>query len=115
MEETKNNEIKTEVKKAKNTKYQTKCFKCKDKDKLTLDNGTTIPLNYKLVEVSKDKELIKECKNLVKEGQEKYKKDYVMKRSLINGCPYCKNTINIDCKEYVDFYTPKKKEEKNEK
>ena len=38
-----------------------------------------------------------------------------MKRSLINGCPYCKNTINIDCKEYVDFYTPKKKEEKNEK
>ena len=115
MEEIKN-EIKVDIKDKNEDKYfKAKCFKCKDKDILTLDNGRTIPLDYKSIEIKKDKDLLKECKNLIKENQEKYKKTNTIKRALINACPYCKNTIILDCKGYVDFYTPKKKEEKNEK
>ena len=38
----------------------------------------------------------------------------VIKRRLINGCPDCGRTIDICCADYVEFYSPKKKENKKE-
>lgn len=111
MEETKVDFVpKDEV---KNTdKFYAKCFHCKEKDKLTLDNGMNINLPYKLVEIKKDKEMLKEFKGYVSESQRKYGNERVIKRRLINGCPECGKTIDICCADYVEFYSPKKKENK---
>ncbi|MFR3182159.1 MAG: hypothetical protein ACLTPN_00835 [Clostridia bacterium] len=101
----------------KNTKkkFQAKCFKCKEKEKMTTDKGVEFELPFKYVDVPKNKDLMKECKQYVKESKEKYGNDNVIKRALLNYCPNCGNTINLSCKDYVDFYAPKKKEEKVEK
>lgn len=89
-----------------------KCLNCKDKEVMTLDNGMNYTLPYAFVEIPKDKDMLKEFKEYAEESKEKYGDERVIKRSLINGCPKCGKTITICCKDYVDFYSPKK-EEKN--
>lgn len=103
-----------EKKTRKSEKFHAKCFHCKDKEILTLDNGMKIDLPYRLVEIKKDKEMIKEFKNYAEESEEKYKNKRVIKRRLINGCPECGRTIDVCCADYVEFYSPKKKENKKE-
>ncbi len=97
-----------------NGKFHTKCFHCKGKEKLTLDNGMQIDLPYKLVEIKKDKDMLKEFKGYVEESKIKYGNERTIKRRLINGCPECGHTIDICCSDYVEFYSPKKKENKSE-
>lgn len=111
MEETKVDFV-SEKETKNNEKFHAKCFYCKEKDKLTLDNGMNINLPYKLVEIKKDKEMLKEFKGYVAESQRKYGNERVIKRRLINGCPECGKTIDICCADYVEFYSPKKKENK---
>ena len=48
------------------------------------------------------------------ESERKYANKRVIKRRLINGCPECGRTIDICCADYVECYTPKKKEDKKE-
>ena len=113
MEETKVNFV--PEKETKNSgKFQAKCFHCKDKETLTLDNGMKVDLPYKLVEIKKDKEMLKEFKGYMAESERKYANKRVIKRRLINGCPECGRTIDICCADYVECYTPKKKEDKKE-
>ena len=64
--------------------------------------------SYEKCLIPKDKELLKECKHYAEESKEKYGDDRVIKRALINSCPKCGRTITVCCKDYVDFYTPKK-------
>lgn len=104
MEETKTDFIPNE----KSNKFQAKCFHCKDKEILTMDNGMEIKLPYKLVEIKKDKDLLKECKNYAKESKEKYGNENVIKRRLLNGCPKCGHNIDICCKDYANFYSANK-------
>lgn len=96
------------------SKFKAKCFHCKEKDTLTTDNGMPFELPYASVEIKKDKDLLKECKEYAKESQEKYKNARIIKKAILNGCPKCGRTINICCKDYADFYTQKKKENKKE-
>lgn len=98
--------------KKENTKYQAKCFHCKDKEEIKTEHGTPIKLGFKFVEIGKDKELLKECKDMLKKAEGKYYNTSVVKRALINGCPNCGRTIVISCKDYVDTYTTPKKETK---
>lgn len=98
-----------------NGKFHTKCFHCKDKETLTLDNGMKVDLPYKLVEIKKDKEMLKEFKEYAKESKMKYGNERVIKRRLINGCPKCGNTIDICCADYVICYSPKKEVKEGEK
>ena len=113
MEETKMDFV-PEKQEKKKTKFQAKCFHCKEKEVLTTDNGMKIDLPYALVEIKKDKEMLKEFKEYAKESKMKYGNERVIKRRLINGCPKCGNTIDICCSDYVECYTPKKKEDKKE-
>ena len=64
--------------------------------------------NYLKNQLKKDKNMIKEFKNYVKESEEKYKNPSVIKRAIFKGCPNCGHTITVCCKDYVDFYSPKK-------
>ena len=61
-----------------------------------------------VVELPKDKELLKELKGYVEEGKEKYHDSYAMVREIRNGCPICHRNIRIRAKSYVDFYDTKK-------
>ena len=61
-----------------------------------------------VVEIPKDKELLKELKGYVEEGKEKYHDSYAIAREIINGCPLCHRNIRIRAKSYVDFYDTKK-------
>lgn len=89
--------------------FQAKCFHCKEKEKMTTDRGVEFELPFKYVDVPKNKNLMKECKEYVKESEKKYKNGRVIKRALINYCPNCGNTINVCCEDYVDFYKTNKK------
>ena len=111
MEETKVDFVPEKETKS-NEKFHAKCFHCKEKDILTLDNGMNINLPYKLVEIKKDKEMLKEFKGYVAESQRKYGNERAIKRRLINGCPECGKNIDVCCADYVEFYSPKKKENK---
>ena len=113
MEETKIDFV-PEKEEKKKDKFQAKCFHCKEKEHMTTDNGIEFDLPFAYVELKKDKELLKECKNYAKESKEKYGNENVIKRRLLNGCPKCGHNIDICCKDYVDFYSAKK-ETKNEK
>lgn len=93
-------------------KFKAKCFHCKNKEKVTLDNGVQYDLPFAYVEVKKDRKLMNECKEYVEESRNKYKNERVIKRALINYCPNCGHTINVCCKDYVDFYSKKEKKEK---
>lgn len=95
--------------------FKAKCFKCKEKEKMKTDNDIEFELPFKYINIPKDKNLIKECKNFIKESKEKYNDEKVIKRALYNYCPNCGHTVNVCCKDYVDFYSTKKKENKNEK
>lgn len=95
--------------KGNNAKYQAKCFHCKDKEEIKTEHGTPIKLGFKFVGVDKDKALLKECKEMLKDAEGKYYNTSVVKRALINGCPNCGKTIIINCKDYVDCYTTHKK------
>lgn len=105
----------------KGTEYDKKmfyahCFKCKDKDTIKKNNGAFAVLPFKSIEVPKDKELLKECKEYVKESEKIYHNPNVIKKQLYKYCPHCGNTVIISCKDYVDFYSPKtKKKDKEEK
>ena len=99
------NDVKTKNKK---TMYKAKCYHCKDKDTVTADNGVSIDLPYKLVDIPKNKELLAECKKLAQESKDKYGDSKVAQRQIINGCPKCGKDIIISCQDYVDFYSPKK-------
>lgn len=101
------NLVKDDTKKTKKV-FETKCYHCKEKEKLTTDDGLSFDLPFAYVEVKKNKDLLKECKAYVKESEEKYKNAKVIKRALINGCPNCGHTINVCCKDYVDFYSVNK-------
>lgn len=101
------NLVKDNKKKTKKV-FETKCYHCKEKEKLTTDDGLSFDLPFAYVEVKKNKDLLKECKAYVKESEEKYKNAKVIKRALINGCPNCGHTINVCCKDYVDFYSVNK-------
>lgn len=61
-----------------------------------------------VIELPKDKELLKELKEYVEEGKEKYHDSYAMVREIRNGCPICHRNIRIRAKSYVDFYDTKK-------
>lgn len=61
-----------------------------------------------VIELPKDKELLKELKGYVEEGKEKYHDSYAMVREIRNGCPICHRNIRIRAKSYVDFYDTKK-------
>ena len=113
MEETKIDFV-PEKEEKKKGKFQAKCFHCKEKERMTTDNGMEFDLPFAYVELKKDKELLKECKNYAKESKEKYGNENVIKRRLLNGCPKCGHNIDICCKDYADFYSTKK-ETKNEK
>lgn len=107
MEETKVDFI-PEKEEKKKGKFKAKCYHCKEKEHMTADNGVEFDLPFAYVELKKDKELLKECKKYTEESKEKYGNENVIKRQLINGCPNCHHNINIQCKEYVDFYSTKK-------
>ena len=83
QEETKNKKI--------STKFNAYCTHCKQ-----------------VVEIPKDKDLLKELKGYVEEGKEKYHDSYAMVREIRNGCPICHRNIRIRAKSYVDFYDTKK-------
>lgn len=97
-----------------NKVFKAKCFKCKDKEKMTDDKGIEFELPFKYIDIPKKRELIKECKNYVKESKEKYNNERTIKRALYNYCPNCGSTVNICCKDYVDFYSSKKSNKKQE-
>lgn len=82
-EETKNKKV--------STKFNAFCTHCRN-----------------VVELPKDKELLKELKGYVEEGKEKYHDSYAMVREIKNGCPICHRNIRIRAKSYVDFYDTKK-------
>lgn len=86
-------------------KFKARCFSCKEKEKITNDKGVTFELPFAYVEIDKDEELIKEFSQYAKESEEKYKNGRVIKRALLNYCPKCNKTINVCCKDYVDFYS----------
>lgn len=88
--------------------FKTKCYHCKDKEKLETENGMSFDLPYAYVDVEKNKDLYKECKNYAKESEEKYKDARVIKRNIKNGCPKCGRDITVCCKDYVDFYSVNK-------
>ena len=113
MEETKIDFV-PEKEEKKKGKFQAKCFHCKEKEHMKTDNGMEFDLPFAYVEIKKDKELLKECKNYAKESKEKYGNENVIKRRLLNVCPKCGHNIDICCKDYADFYSTKK-ETKNEK
>jgi hypothetical protein len=94
--------------------FKAKCFKCKEKEKMTDDKGIEFELPFKYVEVPKKRDLMKECKEYVKESKEKYKNERVIKRALYHYCPNCGSNINICCKDYVDFYSNKKSNKNKE-
>lgn len=94
--------------------FKAKCFHCKEKEKVTTDNGIEVDLPYAYVNIPKYKDMMKQFKSYVKESKEKYGNERVIKRTLLDYCPKCGHTINVCCKDYVDFYTPKKKETKKE-
>lgn len=96
--------------KKKGKKFIARCTHCKEKEVMTLDNGMKYTLPYSFVELPKDKELLKEFKEYVKESKEKYGDERAIKRALINSCPKCGKTITVCCKDYVDFYSQKKEE-----
>lgn len=96
-------------------KFKAKCFHCKEKEKMTTEKGVEFELPFRYVEVPNKRDLMKECKEYIKESKEKYGNERVIKRALINYCPNCGYTINICCKDYVDFYKPTKKENKEKK
>lgn len=91
-------------------KYRAKCYHCKDTEHMKDEHNPTfdIDLHFKYIDIPKDKELLKECKDLIKNAEGKYYNTNVVKRALYHGCPYCGHTIFVNCKDYVDFYTPKK-------
>ena len=66
------NLVKDNTKKTKKV-FETKCYHCKEKEKLTTDDGLSFDLPFAYVEVKKNKDLLKECKAYVKESEEKYK------------------------------------------
>lgn len=107
MEETKMDFV-PEKQEKKKTKFQAKCYHCKQKERFITDNGMEIDLPFAYVELKKDKDLLKECKNYVKESKEKYGNENAIKRRLLNGCPKCGHNIDICCKDYADFYSTKK-------
>ena len=82
------------------TKY---CWKCIDENQLPTP-----------MEIKKDKELYKECKDILKENKGKYKDERCLKREIRNVCPKCGASVFVVCKDYIDFYKPKKKEIKKE-
>lgn len=82
-EETKNKKV--------STKFNAFCTHCRN-----------------VVELPKDRELLKELKGYVEEGKEKYHDSYAMVREIKNGCPICHRNIRIRAKSYVDFYDTKK-------
>lgn len=82
------------------------CYHCKDKDEIESKQGLKFKLPYKTIEIKKDKTLLKECKNILKENKGKYVDDIYLKRRLLNGCPNCGRTIDINCRLYADFYSP---------
>lgn len=90
-------------------KYQAKCYHCKEKEQVQTEHGTPITLGFKYIDIPKDKELLQECKDLLKDSDGKYYNTNIVKRALYHGCPNCGHTIYINCKDYVDFYAPKKK------
>lgn len=100
--------------KSKGKTFQAKCFYCKEKEKVTTDNGISIDLPYAYIDIPKDKDMMKQFKSYLKESKEKYQNERVVKRALLDYCPKCGHTINVCCKDYVDFYTPKKKDTKKE-
>lgn len=95
-------------------KFQAKCFHCKEKEKVTDDKGISFNLPFKYIDVPKKRDLLKECKQYAKESKEKYGNERVMKISLRNYCPNCGHTVNLCCKDYVDFYATPKKTKKTE-
>lgn len=109
-------EVASSLEKKENKKikkvFKAKCFHCKDTEIVTLDNGMEYKMPYAEIDIPKDKEMLKEFKEYAKESEEKYKSPRVIKRGLFNYCPKCGHTINVCCKDYVDFYTPKKENKK---
>ena len=90
--------------------FKAKCFHCKNTETVILDNGMTYKMPYAEIDIPKDKELLKEFKVYAKESEEKYKNPRAIKRELINYCPKCGHSVTVCCKDYVDFYSPKKDE-----
>lgn len=76
------------------------------------EHGIPITLEFKYVNIPKDKELLQECKDLLKNAEGKYYNTSVVKRALYHGCSDCNHTIYINCKDYVNFYAPKKEVKK---
>ena len=62
------NLVKDNTKKTKKV-FETKCYHCKEKEKLTTDDGLSFDLPFAYVEVKKNKDLLKECKAYVKEKE----------------------------------------------
>lgn len=115
MEETKIDFVEADAEKKKKGKFKAKCYHCKQKEEMKMDDGRKIKLPFAYIELKKDATMMKEFKNYVKESEEKYKNPSVIKRGIFKGCPNCGHTIIVCCKDYVDFYSTKKKEEKVEK
>ena len=76
-------------------KFQAKCFHCKEKEVLTTDNGMKIDLPYALVEIKKDKEMLKEFKEYAKESKMKYGKEI-------------DTVVNKELNNLIDIYKEKK-------
>lgn len=99
---------KNEKNKKSNSEFKAHCFHCKEKEQITLESGMNYELPYAYVGVPKDKQMLKEFKEYAKESEIKYKDARVIKRALLNYCPKCGHTVNVCCKDYIDFYSPKK-------
>lgn len=96
--------------KKENKIFKTPCYKCKGKD---WDLKTKTELPYRMVQLKKDKKLLKEFKEWIKESEKIYHNPKTIKRKLINACPNCGGDLIVCCKDYVDFYEEPKENKKD--
>lgn len=78
--------------------FKVHCSHCKDQE------GKIFEFDF-----IKDKEILKEFKEYIKDAEKKYNNPNVVAREYYNACPQCGKNIRVRCKDYIDFYTPKKK------